>query len=76
MKLCPLFQSIELHWCDARAARESYLCNETLVAANKALPRESIAAAIALMIQEANFALTPPLQSEYRNHIEQLRAML
>ena len=42
MKLCPLFESIEMHWCDVRDPRERYLCNETLRAANEALPREAI----------------------------------
>ena len=46
MKLCPLFEKIELKWCDARESREVYLCRRTLKAANAALPQEAIREAI------------------------------
>jgi hypothetical protein len=79
MKLCPLFESIKLHWHDPRDPRERYLCSRTLEAANATLPREAIETAIDLMQDVADavtgarglWASAPLLKD-----IEQLRAML
>jgi hypothetical protein len=73
MKLCPLFESIELHWCDPRDPRERYLCSRTLEAANATLPREAIEASIhALTFLE----FLPHSEAVNDRYIEQLRAML
>ena len=73
MKLCPLFESIELHWCYPRNPRERHLCSRTLEAANAKLPREAIEAAIDCMEMYGRHYSVDPYINE---HIEQLRAML
>ena len=73
MKLCPLFEKV---MADSVYGEYEPEYRGAVRHCNDALPRKAIEAAIALMVLEANFALTPPLRAEYRKHIEQLRAML
>ena len=51
MKLCPLFEKIELKWCDGES-RAVYLCRRTIKAANAALPQEAIRYALECMDAE------------------------
>jgi hypothetical protein len=73
MKLCPLFESIQIPHKQRLEPPASFY--DGLVAANDNLPREAIEAAIAslMLCREAR---DYPTRELYANYIEQLRAML
>jgi hypothetical protein len=77
MKLCPLFESIQIPHKQRLEPPASFY--DGLVAANRVLPREAIESAIDIMQSEANavtYLRGPLVASPLLKHIEQLRAML
>jgi hypothetical protein len=73
MKLCPLFESIQMPYRQRLEPPASFY--DGLVAANAKLPREAIEAAIVAM-QQCDEARDYPTRDIYANYIEQLRAMI